>query len=70
MKTQVMIVGTVCKSSPYLTSGRVYDVLSDGNGLEDIVSIIDDEGDEIMILTEHSSASCAHLGRDAKAVFV
>lgn len=65
----VKIVGEVRESSPYLKSGKTYEVVktSDDGGL---VEIVDDVGDLIMILTENSSFTCAHLGRKATAVFV
>lgn len=70
----VQIVGEVCKSSPYLTAGKVYKVLprplqSDW-GDDQAVWIEDDDDAIILILTEHADRNCAHLGPNAKAVFV
>lgn len=64
---QVKIVGELTRD--YLTSGKTYDVvesLADGQ----LVLILDDNGWETSLITELSEFKCAHLGPNAKAVFV
>lgn len=64
---KIKIVGVVDEDCIYLTSGQVYDVLRSGLN-DEVVDVIDDDGDLVTLLTENSD--CAHLGPNAKAVFV
>lgn len=66
---KIKIVGVVDEDCSYLTSGQVYDVLRSGLN-DEVVDVIDDDGDLVTLLTENSDWDCAHLGPNAKAVFV